>query len=150
MGRGGLSAKTKGNVMTAQHRMRGHWFPRAAALVGGLVFSLFGLWAMIAPRAFFDSIAVFEPYNQHFVQDIGAFQIGLGAVLVLAWVSGGADAIAVAAFGAGIGSLAHAVSHVVGSDLGGTPGVDIPTFLVLGVVLVAAGAMRWRESSARA
>lgn len=133
--------------MTPRHRARGHWFPPAAALVGGLVFGFFGLWALIAPRAFFDSIAVFEPYNQHFVQDIGAFQIGLGAVLILAWFSGGADAIAVATIGAGIGSLAHAVSHIVGADLGGTPGVDIPTFLVLGVVLVAAGAMRWKEAS---
>lgn len=132
--------------MTAQPRVRGHWFPRAAVLVGGLIFALFGLWAMAAPRAFFDSIAVFEPYNQHFVQDIGAFQIGLGAVLILAWFSGGADAIAVASLGAGIGSLAHAVSHIVGADLGGTPGVDIPTFLVLGLLLFVAGAMRWKEA----
>ncbi|MEX0756876.1 MAG: hypothetical protein WD204_02905, partial [Acidimicrobiia bacterium] len=112
----------------------------------GLVFLIFGLWAMIAPQSFFDSVAVFEPYNQHFVQDIGAFQIGLGAVLALAWFSRGADAIAVGSIGAGIGSLAHAVSHIAGADLGGTPGVDIPTFLVIGLLLVAGGVVRWREA----
>jgi hypothetical protein len=101
---------------------------------------------MLAPQSFFDSVAVFDPYNQHFVQDIGAFQIGLGVVLLLAWSSGGADAIAVALLGGGIGSVAHAVSHVVGSDLGGTPGVDIPTFLVIGIVLLVGGVIRWRET----
>jgi hypothetical protein len=101
---------------------------------------------MLAPLSFFDSVAVFDPYNQHFVQDIGAFQIGLGVVLLLAWFSGGADAIAVALLGVGIGSVAHAVSHVVGSDLGGTPGVDIPTFLVIGIVLLVGGVIRWRET----
>ncbi|MEX1271449.1 MAG: hypothetical protein WEB55_03255 [Acidimicrobiia bacterium] len=78
-------------MATAQQRVKGHWFPRAVAAFGGLVFLIFGLWAMIAPQSFFDSVAVFEPYNQHFVQDIGAFQIGLGAVLALAWFSRGAE-----------------------------------------------------------
>lgn len=128
-----------------QRRVSGHWFPRFAALIGGLIFTIFGVWAMVAPQSFFDSLAVFDPYNQHFVQDIGAFQIGLGVVLLLAWFSGGADAIAVSLLGVGVGSLAHAVSHIVGSDLGGTPGVDIPTFLVIGVVLLVGGVIRWQE-----
>jgi hypothetical protein len=41
---------------------------------------------MVDPRSFFTALAAFEPYNQHFIQDIGAFQIGLGAVLLLAGV----------------------------------------------------------------
>lgn len=115
------------------------------ALAAAAIFLGFGLWAMLAPRAFFDAIAVFEPYNQHFIQDIGAFQIGLGAVLGLAWATGGADAIAVGLVGGGVGSIAHGVSHIIGADLGGNPGVDIPTFLVLGVLLGVAGVWRWRE-----
>ncbi len=129
-----------------QRRVSGHWFPRLAALIGGLIFTGFGVWAMAAPQSFFDSVAMFDPYNQHFVQDIGAFQIGLGVVLLLAWFSGGADAIAVSLLGVGVGSVAHAVSHVVGSDLGGTPGVDIPTFLIIGMALMIGGAIRWRET----
>ncbi|HVR31099.1 MAG TPA: hypothetical protein VMS74_00140 [Acidimicrobiia bacterium] len=134
-------------MTTVRRRDVGHWFPRMMALAAAVIFLSFGLWAMVAPRAFFDAIAVFEPYNQHFIQDIGAFQIGLGAVLGLAWATGGADAIAVGSVGAGVGSLAHGVSHVIGADLGGNPGVDIPTFLVLGLTLVAAGVWRWRERS---
>ena len=42
------------------------------------------VWALAAPKLFFESVATFEPYNQHFVEDLGAFQIGLGAVLAAA------------------------------------------------------------------
>lgn len=38
------------------------------------------------PNPFFEQLAWFEPYNQHFIQDIGAFQIGLGVVLLIAAV----------------------------------------------------------------
>lgn len=124
-----------------------HWFPPAVAAVGGVFFLGFGLWAMASPRSFFDAIAVFDPYNQHFVQDIGAFQIGLGAVLLLARFAGGVDALAVGLIGVGIGSLAHAISHLMGTDLGGTPAVDIPTFLVIGLLLLVGGVIRWREPS---
>jgi hypothetical protein len=102
----------------------------------------FGVWAMADPRSFFDRVATFEPYNQHLLQDIGAFQIGLGAVLLLAVLV--SDSIAAALFGVGVGSLAHLGSHLVGMDLGGRPEVDIPSFGLLGVLLLAAGAIRLR------
>jgi hypothetical protein len=83
---------------------------RVVATVVGVFLAVGGVWAMVAPESFFDTAATFEPYNQHFLQDIGAFQIGLGAVLLLAvWVS--ADALTVALLGVGVGGLAHAVSH---------------------------------------
>ena len=76
---------------------------------------------MVAPRRFFDAAAAFEPYNQHFVQDIGAFQIGLGAVLLLAVLLAGADALTAGLLGVGVGSAAHLISLLVGRDLGGKP-----------------------------
>lgn len=118
-------------------------FPRVVAAVGGGFFLAVGLWAMVAPRSFFDALATFEPYNQHFLQDIGAFQIGLGAVLLLAVLTR-LDALAAALGGVGIGSAAHVVSHAVGTDLGGTPAMDIPVFTVLTLVLLAAAAQQWR------
>jgi hypothetical protein len=121
----------------------GRGWPWYVAAVGGLVFLVLGLWAMIDPESFFDRIATFEPYNQHFVQDIGAFQIGLGAVLLLAVVPLRPDALAVALVGVGIGSGAHLVSHVIGNDLGGTPETDIPLFTVTTVLLLAAGLAQW-------
>lgn len=117
---------------------------RALGVVGGAFFLAFGVWAMVGPESFFDQVAEFQPYNQHFVQDIGAFQIGLGAVLLLAALPAGADALAVALVGVGVGSAAHVVSHLVGHELGGKPEVDIPLFAVLTVVLMAGGLTRWR------
>ena len=120
-------------------------FAPAVAWLGAAFFVVFGVWAMADPRSFFDSVATFDPYNRHFIQDIGAFQIGLGAVLVLAVAFEGAGALPVALVGAGIGSGAHVVSHIVGRDLGGTPETDIPFFAIVTALLLAAGlARRWR------
>ena len=121
--------------------------PRNVALGAGIFLLGFGLWAMIAPRSFFDAVALFEPYNQHFLQDIGAFQIGLGAVLLLPARRSVTDGLAVALLGVGIGGAAHTVSHLVGLELGGRPGSDIPLFTVLTVALLWAGAVRWREQA---
>ena len=105
-----------------------------------------GLWAMVDPRSFFERVALFEPYNQHFLQDLGAFQIGLGAVLLLAGLRTHLDALTVSLIGVGIGGALHAVSHVIGVDLGGRPSIDIPVFAGLAVVLLIAGVMRLRQS----
>src|SRR5687767_7431553 len=118
---------------------RRHWFPRAVAVLGGLSFLASGLWAMVAPESFFDAVATFEPYNQHFLQDVGAFQIGLGAILLLALRQPPLSGLAVALLGVGIGNAAHTVSHVLGIDLGGKPVTDISLFALLTVALLWAG-----------
>lgn len=122
-------------------------YARIVAVVVGVFLAGSGTWAMVDPESFFDIAATFDPYNQHFVQDIGAFQIGLGAVLLLAsWPD--ADGLAVALLGVGIGSLAHVISHAVGHDLGGTPEVDIPFFSTITVLTLSAGYLRWRDTRA--
>lgn len=128
---------------------RGSRRQASARVVGGagaVSFVGFGVWAMAVPRSFFERLATFEPYNQHLIQDIGAFQIGLGSVLLLAVLFPGAGALAVGLVGTGIGAGAHLVSHVVGRDLGGRPEVDIPVFAVLAAVLVGAGLFSWPRS----
>ena len=107
--------------------------------IGGVFFTAFGLWAFLAPSAFFDAVATFEPFNSHFVRDIGAFQLGLGAVLLLALLPW--PAAAVALVGAGVGAAAHAIGHVLDRDLGGSPATDIPTFALVALVLLLVG---WR------
>ena len=140
-----MSDLTASRQIDRQSSAPGHRFPRVVAMVGGVGFVALGVWAMVDPRSFFDAVAAFEPYNQHFLQDIGAFQIGLGAVLLLASLPVRADGLAVALLGVGVGAALHAVSHVVGRDLGGTPETDIPVFAVLAVLLLAAGGFRWRS-----
>ena len=94
---------------------------------------------MVAPQSFLEAAAEFEPYNQHFIQDIGAFQIGLGAALVLAAIPALADGLAVGLLGVGVGSAAHVISHLVGRDLGGKPEADIPLLTGLAALLLVAG-----------
>ncbi len=92
--------------------------------VFGVLWLAFGLWAFLAPHSLFDIVAELEPYNRHFIHDVGAMQIGLGAgalaaaLTLRAVVSG---LIGLAAF-----QSTHAVSHLVDRDLGGTPWFDIP------------------------
>src|SRR5215218_4193641 len=124
-------------------RPAAHGWARAVGGVGAASFLAFGLWAFADPESFFEQVATFEPYNQHLVQDIGAFQVGLGAVLLLAVLAPGQDALAVALVGTGIGSAVHVASHAIGHDLGGTPEVDIPVFTVLTLALLVPGLLRW-------
>ncbi len=123
----------------------GNTLPRVVAMAGGAGFVALGVWAMVDPRSFFDALARFEPYNQHFLQDIGAFQVGLGVVLLLAGLSVRADGLTVALVGVGTAAALHAVSHIVGRDLGGTPERDIPAFAAMAILLLAAGGLRWRH-----
>ena len=122
----------------------GNFLPRVIGIVGGAGFVAIGVWAMVDPYSFFEAFARFEPYNQHFLQDIGAFQVGLGMVLLLAGLSASADGLTVALVGVGVAAALHVVSHVVGRDLGGAPERDIPVFAAMAVTLLAAGGLRWR------
>jgi hypothetical protein len=123
----------------------GAWLPRVIAIGGGAGFLAAGLWAMVDPHSFFEALARFEPYNQHFLQDIGAFQVGLGVVLLIAGLSPGADGLTVALLGVGVAAALHFVSHVVGRELGGAPERDIPVFAAMAVALLVAGAWRWSQ-----
>ena len=115
---------------------------RAVTLLGGIVFVVFGLWAFFSPQSFFDTLATFEPYNPHLVRDIGAFQVGLGAVLLLVAIL--PDAHGAALLGVGVGGAFHAVGHVIDRDLGGSPGTDIPIFSVIAALLLWAGIAQLR------
>src|SRR6266536_1366316 len=94
-----------------------------------------GVWALAAPRSFASFVAF--PYSQHFLHDVGAFQVGIGATLLLAlaW----RDALALALAGFLVGNTVHAVVHAVDLDIGGS-GWEVWSLaawsLVVGVALV--------------
>jgi len=115
--------------------------PRIIAAVGGLAFVAFGTWAFAKPRSFFDALAVFPPFNEHFIHDVGAFQIGLGLALLLSLVS--ADSLLVALAAVGLGQTVHAVAHWIDRDLGGKPS-DPWLMTALAAVLVAGAVIRRR------
>ena len=118
---------------------------RGVAVAVGIVFTLSGLWAFLAPQSWFDNIGNYPPYNKHFVHDLGAFQLGLGgmALLSLMW-----KAPLLAALAAnGIAAIFHFASHVIDRDLGGR--ATDPVMLGLFALLVLWGAFSAAEPAPR-
>jgi hypothetical protein len=113
---------------------------RLVAVAAGLFFVVLGLWAFFDPRSFYQRIASYPPYNEHLFHDLGAFQIGIGAALLLAlkW----RDALFVALAAAGIGSGVHALAHWLDRDLGGRSSDPWAVTLLAVVVLWAASERR--------
>lgn len=105
-------------------------------IVATLVFLVTGLWAMLAPASFYVWVAPFPPYNRHFLHDAGAFQIGLGATLLLAlrW----RNALFVTLLGVGAGATLHALSHILDRDLGGRRSDPLSLGLLAALLLLAA------------
>jgi hypothetical protein len=97
------------------------------------LFVVFGFYAFFDPRGFFDNLATFPPYNVHFMHDIGAFQIGLGAMLILAAYA--KDTLTAALTGAAAGQLVHLLAHIIDRDLGAKQSTTIPFLFVVTAVL---------------
>jgi len=57
---------------------------RPLLLVAGAYHLALGVLMAAAPRTFFDEIAAYPPYNDHFIRDIASFYLALGAVFVVA------------------------------------------------------------------
>lgn len=126
--------------------VRPHQFAAAIALALGLLTSAFGAWALVTPESFAAIIAPFAPYNAHYLRDLGAFQLGLGAGLLLAACGG--DGLLVALSGYALGGAAHTLSHVIDRDSGGHP-ADAPLLGVLVIVALVALLLRRRVASPR-
>ena len=103
-------------------------FVAALALALGVLTVALGLWALAAPRSFSATIAPFAPYNEHYLHDLGAFQLGMGAGLLLA--ARGGDGLLVALGGYAIGGGAHTLAHLLDRDRGGHP-ADAPLLVAL-------------------
>lgn len=109
---------------------------RGLALAVGIFYLLGGGWAFLFPTSFYSTVATFSPYNLHLLHDAGAFQVGLGTVLVAASVAG--RGLAPAVIGALAGSLLHLIAHLIDISLGGHPATDLPFLtLIVGALTLA-------------
>jgi len=112
---------------------------RRFVIVLGLLTAAGGGWALLSPGSFSEFVNF--PPHRHFVHDVGAFQLGIGATLLLAAIWG--DAMLVAVVGYAVGGTAHTASHLADGHLGGS---TLQTGLIAALTLlaVAAAALRWR------
>jgi hypothetical protein len=115
----------------------------AAVLIAGGFNVVVGLWIFVSPHSFYDVLAVFRPYNRHFLHDAAAFEIGLGVMVLLAlrW----SDALVVTLTGFSTGSWLHVLSHAIDRHIGGHPGRDIPGLAALAALTTAAAVVRARQ-----
>lgn len=99
-----------------------------------------GIWALIAPQSFSD--AVDWPSHEHYLHDVGAFQIGLGIMMLLALVWRDTLAIALTAFV--VSNTIHAFNHWSDLELGGRAS-DSPLLGALSVAGVVVLVRRARQ-----
>jgi hypothetical protein len=102
-----------------------------------------GFWALVDPKSFFENIAEFDPYNEHFMHDLGAFQLGIGAALSFALLWRG-DAVLAALGGGAVAATAHEIAHIFDEELGGKSS-DPFTLGLIAVLLVVVFAWRLRD-----
>ena len=105
-----------------------------------------GLWAAFAPRSFYDDfpgagrvwVSVDGPYNQHLIRDVGALNLALAVVAIVAFVTLSRAAV-LAAGGAWLAyGVPHLVYHLRHLDpLESADQVAVPVSLFLSVVLGA-------------
>ncbi|HEV2783806.1 MAG TPA: hypothetical protein VGX25_30840 [Actinophytocola sp.] len=119
---------------------------KVVGLLAGLFYLTFGIWAFAAPESFYADIATYPPFNEHFMHDLGSFQIGLGVAALAGLLL--SDALAAVLAGAAAGSLMHGLSHIMDHGLGGRPS-DPWTVTLVGIAILCAFALALRRKGSR-
>lgn len=112
----------------------------ALTAVTAVVTAGIGIWCLIGPKSFADAVG-FEAHR-HFLHDVGAFQLGLGVILLLALIW--SDALATALAGFIVANTVHTVNHVVDLDVGGSA-AQAWALGAVSVALVLAFVLRLRQ-----
>jgi PPOX class probable F420-dependent enzyme len=98
----------------------------------GFGMAVAGVWSLLYPGTFAEAVGF--PPHEHFLHDLGAFQLGIAATLLLATIW--RDALATALAGFLVANTIHAVNHATDLHLGGR--ASDPWALAVASVLTAA------------
>jgi hypothetical protein len=106
------------------------WFRLALGYLG-LISLQIGVWALLAPRSFYDDfpglgrawVTVDGPYNEHLIRDVGALNLALLVVLVAAALTLSRPLVRTAAVASLAWGVPHLVYHLFSTD--GLDGADI-------------------------
>jgi Pyridoxamine 5'-phosphate oxidase len=118
----------------------GRSFVMAVTLLAGVFMVATGAWALLAPGSFADATGF--AHHTHFVHDAGAFQLGIGVILLLAvaW----RDGLVLVLAGLLVANTIHTINHAVDLDLGGH-GWDPWGLAALSLVTAVALVVRLRQ-----
>lgn len=135
---------------------------RAALTALVLVSAAVGVWATFAPRGFYDDfpgggrvwVAADGPYNEHLVRDVGALNLALTVVTLVAAVTLARAAVIAASLAWLVYSVPHLVYHARHLDVYDTADqvstiVALAGAVVLPSVVLAAELARGRPRSTR-
>jgi hypothetical protein len=117
-------------------------FVEVALVVFGVYSVLLGLFMMVAPGAFFDTLGEFGIRNDHYIFDNATFELPLGLLLLAAlrWPSWRVPALAFATLHWGLHALSHIIDphHAAGDAIGWLEaGGLVATTALLGIALRA-------------
>jgi PPOX class probable F420-dependent enzyme len=108
--------------------------------VVGVITVAIGVWCLIDPGSFAQVVGF--QMHEHFLHDVGAFQLGLGVALLLALIW--ADALATVLAAYIVANTVHTVNHVTDLDLGGSP-AQAWALGTVSVALIGAFVLRVRQ-----
>jgi hypothetical protein len=123
---------------------------RVALAILAVVGLQVGFWAAFAPQSFYDDfpgagriwVAVDGPYNEHLVRDVGALNLALAVVAIVAFVTLSRAAV-IAAGGAWLAyGLPHFIYHLRHLEPL-ADGDDIAVALSLGANVLVAAVVLW-------
>ena len=110
-----------------------------------------GLWAVLAPRSWFDSfpgldprlVAAEPPFNAHLATDAGAGFLATGIALLVAALIARRGAVYVSLATYAAFAVPHALYHAINPAPGLTGGEDLLNVLVLASGIVMAAVLAW-------
>jgi hypothetical protein len=130
---------------------------RLVLLLGAAANLAVGLWALVAPRSFYDDfpgggrswVSPDGPFNEHLVRDVGGLNLGLAIVAIVAAATLAPVVVRTAAVAALVFGIPHLVYHSFHTDLYATAdAVGSIASLSLGVVLPVLALLLVRGSGA--
>jgi len=127
-------------------------FIRFVVILNGFANLFSGLALLFAPQWFFDSVADFQPFNRHFLGDVGAFILPLGIGLLIAARDPRKYRTLIGL--AALGNILHIINHLY-DDLVIERGATLHwltntlPLLVLAILLIGAYMILIRESTTK-
>jgi hypothetical protein len=117
-------------------------YVEVALIVFGVYSVLIGLFMIVAPGTFYDTLGNFGVRNDHYIFDVAAFELPLGLMLLAAvrWPSWRVPALAFATLHWGLHALSHIVDphHGAGDWIGWLEAVGLVTATAILVMALRA------------
>jgi hypothetical protein len=112
-------------------------------LAVGAATLLTGAWLFLAPGSFYDVIATYPPRNDHFLRDLGSFNVALGAAAIYGarrstWRT---PMLGVLTLQNGL----HTISHLINIDDTDPQALGVVNFVLLAALTALLAALFVRE-----